>query len=161
MEADYGYIPDTVAAGDKEGLDVYIGSEESDKVYVVEQLTEDGEFDEYKVLMGFPDLETAYETYLKHYPDDWDDNRVGEVFEAPFDYVFDTVQEHQEEHEGDNPAPETKNANNTAVFTVPSHNRSVPDESPLGDGIIAARKPTVAAKSSGLAYFKALQSMKK
>lgn len=106
MEADYGYIPDTVAAGDKEGLDVYIGpDEESDNVYVVEQLTEDGEFDEYKVLLGFSDLETAYETYLKHYPDDWDETRVGEVSEVPFDVAFGHIEKNQAENEGENPAP--------------------------------------------------------
>lgn len=157
MEADYGYIPDTVAAGDKEGLDVYIGPQESDKVYVVEQLKEDGEFDEYKVMMGFPDLDTAYETYLKHYPDDWDQTRVGDVFEAPFDYVFDKVQENQEVNEGENPAP--KNANNTGVINSPSHDRSVPEDSPA-DVFINRGNPTVAAKISGIAYLKALQSMK-
>lgn len=96
MEADYGYVPDTTAAGDKENLDVYVGPDaESDKVYVVEQLKEDGEFDEYKCLLGFPDLDTAYETYLKHYPDGWDDDRVGGVFEVPWDYAFEKIEEHQ------------------------------------------------------------------
>lgn len=97
MEADYGYIPDTAAAGDKEGLDVYIGpNEQSEKVFVVEQLTDDGEFDEYKCLLGFDDLDTAFETYLKHYPDDWEDNNVAEVYEVPFHHLFDAVEEHQE-----------------------------------------------------------------
>jgi hypothetical protein len=165
MEADYGYIPDTVAAGDKEGLDVYIGPDpQSEKVYVVEQLKEDGDFDEYKVMMGFPDLDTAYDTYLKHYPDDWDDNRVGDVFEAPFDYVFDKVQENQEKNEGENPAPEgveVKNANNTGVINSPSHDRSVPDELPLGDPISSGRFASVVGKTSGFAYLRALQFMKK
>jgi hypothetical protein len=110
MQCDYGYVPNTVAAGgDKEGLDVYIGSDEtSDKVYVVEQLKENGEFDEYKCLLGFPDLNTAYQTYLEHYPaDDWEETRVGEVFEVPFDYAFDAIEKQQEEHEGLNPVPKT------------------------------------------------------
>ena len=96
MQADYGYIRDTSAAGDGEGLDVYIGETESDKVYVVEQLKEDGSFDEYKCLLGFPDLDTALETYLKHYPEGWGEDRVGEVSEYPFGYVFDQIEEHVE-----------------------------------------------------------------
>jgi len=97
MEADYGYIPDTAGAGDKEGLDVYIGPDaESDKAYVVEQLKDDGKFDEYKVMLGFPDLDTAYETYLKHYPEGWGDKNVGEVSEVPFSDVIAGVKEHQE-----------------------------------------------------------------
>lgn len=120
MEADYGYIPNTVAAGDKEGLDVYIGQDkESDKVYIVEQLKDDGEFDEYKALLGFPDLETAYETYLKHYPEGWDDTNVGGVSEVPFEYVFDKIEDHLEEQE--------KTAN-TAPGTYPS--RSVQEPRP-------------------------------
>jgi len=100
MEADYGYVPDTTAAGDKEDLDVYVGPNgESDKVYIVEQLDDEGEFDEYKCLLGFDDLDTAYETYLKHYPEGWDENNVAEVYEVPFRYLFDAVEEHQEKQE--------------------------------------------------------------
>jgi hypothetical protein len=121
MQADYGYIPDTTAAGDKEGLDVYIGPDEaSDKVYVVEQLTDDGEFDEYKVLMGFSDLDIAYETYLKHYPDGWGDTNVGSVSEVPFEQVFDKVEEHQEQQ-----GKEEKVAN-TAPGTYPSRAVQLP-----------------------------------
>jgi hypothetical protein len=100
MEADYGYVPDTTAAGDREDLDVYVGPDQNaKKAYVVEQLTEDGDFDEYKVLLGFPDEDTAFETYLKHYPKDWADTRVEDVYEVPFDYLFDAVEEHQEQQE--------------------------------------------------------------
>src|SRR5271170_831248 len=60
MKADYGYIPDTVAAGDEERLDVYIGpNKEAENAYVVEQLKDNGEFDEYKVMLGFDSLEEA------------------------------------------------------------------------------------------------------
>ena len=98
MKADYGYIPNTTAAGDQENLDVYIGSDpDSDKVFVVEQLKEDGSFDEYKCLLGFPDIDSAYNTYLEHYPDGWDEDRVGDVEEVPFDYAFETIEKHQQE----------------------------------------------------------------
>jgi hypothetical protein len=108
MLCDYGFVPETRAAGDGEGLDVYIGPDtESDHVYVVEQLDDEGEFDEYKCLLGFPDMDSAFEMYLAHYPDDWEDSRVGEVFEVPFDYAFDAIEKNQVENEGENPAPKT------------------------------------------------------
>ena len=140
MEADYGYIPSTVAAGDKEGLDVYIGDDiASDKVFVVEQLTEEGKLDEYKMLLGFPDLDTAYETYLKHYPEDWDETRVGEVSEVPFTFAFDKIEEHQAENEGENPVPETLKE---PAFT---------DE---------VKKSSVPEKTAGSTFLNALKSMK-
>ena len=96
MFGDYGYVNDgSTAVGDHEPLDVYIGSEDSDRVFVIEQLKEDGSFDEYKAIFGEPDLESALRLYLKHYPDGWDDDRVGDISEVPFDYVFDKVKEHQ------------------------------------------------------------------
>jgi len=59
MHADYGYIPNTVAAGDEERLDVYIGPDkDADTVYVIEQVRkETGEFDEYKMMLGFSSLD--------------------------------------------------------------------------------------------------------
>jgi hypothetical protein len=97
MLADYGYVPHTTAAGDKENLDVYIGpNTDSDKVYVVEQLKKNGDFDEYKCLLGFDTLDEAYDMYLAHYPEGWGDDRVGEVYEVPYDYVFDEIEKHQE-----------------------------------------------------------------
>jgi len=98
MLCDYGYIDDgSTAVGDHEPLDVYIGpNDQSDKVYIVEQLDDDGEFDEYKCLLGFDDLDSAFETYLKHYPEGWEDNNVSEVYEVPFHHLFDAVEEHQE-----------------------------------------------------------------
>lgn len=142
MEADYGYIPDTVAAGDKEGLDVYIGPDESsDKVYIVEQTDDDGEFDEYKCLLGFNDLDTAFETYLKHYPDGWEDNNVAEVYEVPFHHLFDAVEEHQEGHE------EEKTVNATAD----NHNMGEAEQDKIHTG---------SGKIAGLAYLKALTAMR-
>ena len=97
MKADYGFIDDTTAAGDQEPLDVYIGdNEDSDQVYIIEQLDEDGELDEYKCMLGFDSLEDAEEMYLSHYPKDWEENRLGEVFEVPFDRLFDAIETHQE-----------------------------------------------------------------
>lgn len=94
MKADYGYIPDTTAAGDKEKLDIYVGPDkDAEYAYIVEQLKEDGEFDEYKILLGFDTLEKAEDTYLEHV----DEELLGDISEVPFDYLFDVVKEKQKE----------------------------------------------------------------
>lgn len=99
MHADYGYVPDTVASGDEERLDVYIGPDkESDKVYVIEQVRKDtGEFDEYKVMLGFDSLEDAEELYLYQLGDDAD-VELDDIGEVPFDYIFDRI---MQQHDAD------------------------------------------------------------
>jgi hypothetical protein len=68
MKADYGYIFDTKDA-DGEELDVYVGPDkESDRVYVVRQLKDDGSFDEHKVMLGYASSEEAKSSYLAHMP---------------------------------------------------------------------------------------------
>jgi inorganic pyrophosphatase len=66
MEADYGYIPDTLDA-DGEELDVYVGPDTSSKkAFVVDQLKKDGSFDEHKVMLGFASKEDAKASYVHH-----------------------------------------------------------------------------------------------
>ena len=101
MKCDYGYIEDTSAKGDKEGLDCYIGpSRDSEQVFVLEQLKQDGSFDEYKILLGFSSLEEAQEMYLSHYPKEWGRDRLGDCYEASLDSLRQKVEEHQESKEG-------------------------------------------------------------
>ena len=115
QNADYGYVRG-VDGRDGEGLDVYIGEDEtSDKVFVVEQLNSKGEVDEYKIMLGFNTLLEATKMYLSHYPENWESERLGEVFEVPFDYVFDKVEEHQEQQK----TKQEKTAN-TAPGTYPT-----------------------------------------
>ena len=96
MKADYGFIDDTTAAGDKEPLDIYIGDQrKSDRVFVIEQLKEDGSFDEYKLVTGVPDLEAAQDLYLAHYPQDWAEKRLGDVYESDMGKLKEAVEEHQ------------------------------------------------------------------
>jgi ppGpp synthetase/RelA/SpoT-type nucleotidyltranferase len=99
MKADYGYIPDTVAAGDDERLDIYVGPDkDSENVYVVEQVDKaTGDFDEYKIMLGFDSLEDAEEIYAYHAESKGGDKEAGDISEMPFDYLFDTVM--QERHE--------------------------------------------------------------
>lgn len=97
MKCDYGYIPSTEAAGDKEGLDVFIGDDpSSDYAYAVEQLKDDGSFDEYKVVLGVPDLETAEDLYLSNYEDGWGKDHVAEIWEIPLSRLFDGIKENQQ-----------------------------------------------------------------
>src|SRR5271156_2280162 len=98
MKADYGYIPDTVAAGDGERLDVYIGPDkESDNVYIVEQVHKDtGEFNEFKLMLGFDTLEAAEEMYDYH-AGEKGDMELGDIREVSFEELFDRVGVDREE----------------------------------------------------------------
>lgn len=94
MKVDYGYIPDTTATGDKENLDIYRGpNEDAEYAYIVEQNTPEGEFDEYKVMLGFDTLEEAEEAYIGQAGEEL----LGDISEVDFEYLFDTVKEKQKE----------------------------------------------------------------
>ncbi len=69
---DYGDIKGTTAA-DGDNLDVFLGpdSPESSPVFVVDQVNEDGSFDEHKVMAGFPSEQAAREGYLANYEKGW------------------------------------------------------------------------------------------
>lgn len=70
MAAHYGEFVGTVGA-DGDGVDVFIGPyPESKRVWVVNQAF-GGKFDEHKVLLGFPDADTAKAAYVNSYTRDW------------------------------------------------------------------------------------------
>ncbi|MFM0405224.1 defense against restriction DarA-related protein [Paraburkholderia dipogonis] len=70
MAAHYGEFVGTVGA-DGDGVDVFIGPyPESKRVWVVNQ-TFNGKFDEHKVMLGFPDAESARAAYVNSYTRDW------------------------------------------------------------------------------------------
>ncbi len=92
MLCDYGYIQHTSGAGDEEPVDVYVGDDESaEYAYAVEQVDDEGEFDEYKVMLGFPDLQSAEDCYTQM----WGDKNLGELWEIPLHQLFDGVAESQ------------------------------------------------------------------
>lgn len=71
LKSHYGYIRRTEGA-DGEQVDVFVGPKpEADTVYVVDQVNQDGSFDEHKVLMGFPDQQAAEKGYLENYQKGW------------------------------------------------------------------------------------------
>ncbi len=70
MAAHYGYFAGTTGA-DGDAVDVFVGAyPESDRVWVVNQVI-DGRFDETKVMMGFPDEESAVSAYQMSYDRGW------------------------------------------------------------------------------------------
>jgi len=68
MKCDYGFVRNSLGA-DGEDLDVYVGDPNTLKVHRIQQLKpETGEHDEYKYMLGFPDVKSAVSMYLQHMP---------------------------------------------------------------------------------------------
>lgn len=71
IKSDYGYIEGTKAA-DGDGVDVLIGNRsDANKIFVIDQVNEDGSFDEPKVVMGVTSEDHARRTYLANYEMGW------------------------------------------------------------------------------------------
>lgn len=71
MNNDYGYIRGTEGV-DGDHIDVFLSdTPESGNVYVVDQVNEDGSFDEHKVMYGFDTRADAEEAYLANYSAGW------------------------------------------------------------------------------------------
>lgn len=72
MTAHYGYILGSLA-GDGDNLDVFLSdeAETATVAFVVDQINQDGEFDEHKCVIGPATLDEARALYLAHYPADW------------------------------------------------------------------------------------------
>lgn len=72
MPVHYGYINRTTGK-DGDHVDVFVGPHESSEVvFVVDQATNGGHFDEHKALIGFHSESKAREAYLGSYADDAD-----------------------------------------------------------------------------------------
>lgn len=69
MNNTYGYIRGTKGA-DGDHIDLFLGNS-GNGVFVVDQLKEDGSFDEHKVMYGFGSLDEAREAYLSNYSPGW------------------------------------------------------------------------------------------
>lgn len=69
MNNTYGYIRGTEGV-DGDHIDVFLG-DTGNGVYVVDQLKEDGSFDEHKVMYGFGSMDEAKEAYLSNYSPGW------------------------------------------------------------------------------------------
>lgn len=77
----YGHIKGAVSADD-EYIDVFMSDDAGDAslpVFVVDQVKQDGSFDEHKVLLGFQNIESAREAYLSNYPSGWAMGNITEM----------------------------------------------------------------------------------
>lgn len=71
MKHHYGYFLNTKGK-DGDHIDVFIGKFLNfDKIFVVDQNNEQGEFDESKVMLGFQSKESAKKAYLSNFDPDW------------------------------------------------------------------------------------------
>lgn len=73
MQNDYGYIKGTESV-DGDHIDIFLSNHLNDwngTVYVVDQVTDGGGFDEHKVMYGFNSQEEAREAYLSNYSKGW------------------------------------------------------------------------------------------
>lgn len=71
MQNDYGYIRGTEGV-DGDHIDVFLSdTPEQGDVFVVDQVNEDGSFDEHKVMYGFPTVDAARDAYLSNYEPGW------------------------------------------------------------------------------------------
>ena len=71
MNNDYGYIRGTQGV-DGDHIDVFLSDDPTTgKVYVIDQVKEDGTFDEHKVMYGFKSALAAKRAYLSNYSPGW------------------------------------------------------------------------------------------
>lgn len=78
-KTDYGYIPSTLG-GDEEELDVFLGPDAAAPIaFWFVQVDDQGDFDEFKVVLGVGSEDAAREIYLAHIPEKY----MGRMFEMP------------------------------------------------------------------------------
>lgn len=80
MNNHYGYFRRTEGK-DGDQIDVFVGdSPTSGKIFIVDQVDENGNFDEHKVMMGFDSIEEAQQAYMSNYSPGW--NGLGNITEV-------------------------------------------------------------------------------
>jgi hypothetical protein len=92
MPADYGFIVKTSGA-DGDGIDVYLGENpHSAQVYIINQQTLDGEFDEHKCMLGFDSQTDAAKTYCAGFSDGNGPRRMQSILHIHLKDFHDWVQ---------------------------------------------------------------------
>jgi hypothetical protein len=82
MKAHYGYILGKNDAADGDKVDCFIGpSYNKSLVFIVNQNTGDGRFDEHKCILGCNDLEEAKALYLANYEKGWE-SRIDSIVQT-------------------------------------------------------------------------------
>ncbi|MGW8178018.1 MAG: hypothetical protein ACWGQW_04390, partial [bacterium] len=97
MKADYGYARG-VEGNDGEELDIYLVDRESTSpvAFIIEQLTEEGEYDEDKIVLGVESAGEAADTYLKHMPS----YMLGDIREVPVERLRNALYGEPEDRRG-------------------------------------------------------------
>ena len=128
MENDYGYIRGTQGV-DGDHIDVFLSDDPTTgKVYVIDQVKEDGSFDEHKVMYGFKSALAAKRAYLSNYSPGWQGlGTISEVSKEEFRKWVDSS------HRKTKPFAEYKNvkvegAQSESRNSKSSKNRLVTDE---------------------------------
>lgn len=67
----YGYFNDYIGADDEE-LDVFVGPYPNhNEIFIVNQYSPDGKFDEHKVMIGFKSQTIALQSFYRNFGKDW------------------------------------------------------------------------------------------
>lgn len=84
LTAHYGYVKGTEGA-DGDQVDVFVKpstpNDWAGTVYVIDQLAEDGSFDEHKCMIGWKDQDAAEKAYMGNYTKGW---KLGKVTAVPW-----------------------------------------------------------------------------
>ena len=97
MKADYGYARGIVG-NDGEELDIYLVDRDSDSqsAFIIEQIRDDGSYDEDKIVLGAHSEGEAVDCYLQHMPG----YMLGSVREVPVDKLRDALYKGPEDRSG-------------------------------------------------------------
>lgn len=98
MKADYGYARG-IEGNDGEELDIYIidRNSDSESAFIIEQVREDGSYDEDKIVLGAYSEGEAVDCYLQHMPS----YMLGDVREVPLDKLRDALYNGPEDRSGE------------------------------------------------------------
>lgn len=81
MKNHYGYITGTEGS-DLDPVDVFLGDKlNASRAFVINQINEDGTFDEHKIMLGFDNIEDAKKAYLSNYKNGWE-NRIHSIVQT-------------------------------------------------------------------------------
>ena len=124
MNNTYGYIRGTESV-DGDHIDVFLSDDidnwDGQKVFVVDQYNEDGSFDEHKVMLGFNDINEAYEAYLSNYENGWADKHTLRITQASleeFEKWIDSSNRKTKEFSEYKKVKKETVANNPTTYTI-------------------------------------------
>ena len=144
MLCSYGYARG-IEGSDGDQLDIYLGDGDSDTAYIVDQLDDEGNFDEQKVLLGFDSEAEAADIYLQHMPG----YMLGDIREVPVDKLKNALY-------GD---PEDRRSQDDLVPSEEQDQKSsngmtkLPDGSGFFTGVVGSRRLAFILKIASYSEF--------